>query len=89
MYKKRFFCFLAALSIFILPALASAEVLWDQPVSTNTNAYYSQSWPGEAAVDDSYIADDFEAETYWKISKITVRELFGQVATQHWKTLPR
>ncbi len=76
MYKKRFFCFLAALSIFILPALASAEVLWDQPVSTNTNAYYSQSWPGEAAVDDSYIADDFEAETYWKISKITVPGAF-------------
>lgn len=70
MCKKRFLCFLAALSIFILPALVSADVLWDQPVSaTNTNAYYSMSWP---SYDDSYIADDFVADTYWKISKITV-----------------
>ena len=72
MVKKRFLFFLVLVSALILPSLASAVVLWDQPLSVvNQYPYYNNVFvpPNES---DTFIADDFVNTQTWDISKIFI-----------------
>ncbi len=55
------------------PAVMSASVLWDQPVSaSNTNAYANQDFETVNDAYDIFIADDFVNGDAWNISTIFV-----------------
>jgi hypothetical protein len=76
MMRKRPLLFLVLMCMLVLPAFASAAVLWDQPLNTtgdpvNQQAYFSQEYTND---DDSDIwtADDFVNNRVWEISTIFV-----------------
>ena len=72
MVKKGFLTVFVLLCLFVLPALVSAEVLWNQELSVlNTQAYYSQDYT-EIGLSDMWLADDFVVTEDWNISTIFV-----------------
>ena len=80
MLKKTFLLFLGLITIVMLiPTFSSAEVLWDQPLSTeDTFAYLNQDAGNPTIISPlppyrAYIADDFDTDgKSWSISKIFV-----------------
>jgi len=75
MLKKRFMMFWSLFCLLVLPGFGSADVLWNQPLSTdNTNAYYNQDYEvnGLDPQSDIWIADDFTNTKIWDISTIFV-----------------
>lgn len=49
----------------------SADVLWDQPLGSNTNAYVNQQFVDETSY-SSFLADDFTNTQNWTITSIFV-----------------
>ena len=74
MLRKRLLFFLVLIAVLVLPVLAPAAVLWDQPItSTNTTVWPSFFNPNTTwTIYDRYIADDFTNGETWQISKIFI-----------------
>jgi len=73
MVRKKCLVLLVVLCfLLIFSSHASADTLWDQPLSTiNTQAYFNQTFvPADPT--DSWLADDFVSLGTWEISTIFV-----------------
>lgn len=98
MFRKCLSLLSVLVCIVALPAMASAAVLWDQPLNAsgdpvNQQAYYSQEYTND---DDSdiWLADDFVNSRAWEISTIFVpgdfrlpvgTETLLDAALLHWE----
>ena len=81
MKKRRLSVFLAAIGLLLFPMLVSAAVLWEQTISANTEAYYSQNYEVASSDYDCAVADDFTNLVAWEISTIYIPGAFWDGGT--------